>query len=294
MKYKFLVRTSTLVGSPIILAILLTHLNVSALHASFFSGEITPSTIHAIPKSEQVRDIQQIAFSESPLLAKKNSVPVPIVAKQVTVRILTNSESGSGVIIKRVGQTYTVLTCDHVVANSQDNDYTVLTADGRTYAAQWLRSIRFQDTDLAVVQFTSDQSYRVVEMGDSNALSVGAPVYASGFPNWQFINPNAVEDTREWGLRAFRLTTGRVEMLPRRSLLRGYQIGYTNEVEQGMSGGPVLNSNGQLVGINGRLKYPLQGIGAYTLADGTLPSETLFQQMESLSWAIPINKYGAL
>jgi len=35
-----------------------------------------------------------------------------------------------------------------------------------------------------------------------------------------------------------------------------------------MSGGPVLNQNGQVVG--GRLKYPLQGIDAFTFADGCL------------------------
>ncbi len=58
-----------------------------------------------------------------------------------------------------------------------------------------------------------------------------------------------------------------------------------------MSGGPVLNDQGHLVAINGRLKYPIQGISAFTFIDGTLPSQVLFQQMETLSWAIPINRF---
>ena len=74
----------------------------------------------------------------------------------------------------------------------------------------------------------------------------------------------------------------------------GYGLGYTNEIEQGMSGGPVLNESGQVVGINGRLKYPLQGIDGFTFADGTKPSIKLFKQMEALSWAIPISTFRQL
>lgn len=43
------------------------------------------------------------------------AVSVPEIARQVTVRILTEPGLGSGVIIDRQGQTYTVLTCYHVV-----------------------------------------------------------------------------------------------------------------------------------------------------------------------------------
>ncbi|MFM6007584.1 MAG: trypsin-like peptidase domain-containing protein, partial [Sphaerospermopsis kisseleviana] len=101
-----------------------------------------------------------------------------------------------------------------------------------------------------------------------------------------------VGETLDWGLKAYKLTTGTVSlMLTNQSLPRGYQLGYTNDVESGMSGGPVLNSQGQLIGINGRGKYPLQGIDMFTFADGTIPSPNLFKQMEGLSWAVPISTY---
>jgi S1-C subfamily serine protease len=212
---------------------------------------------------------------------------VPAIAKQVTVRILTNSRMGSGVIIQRQGQTYTVVTNAHVVADTQDNRYTLLTADGQTHTGQWLRSTKFPNLDLAVMQFTSNRAYQVAAIADSKALAVGDPVYAAGFPNWHWINSNEIEETRKWGTRAFRLTTGKVEMLLDKSLQEGYQLGYTNEIEEGMSGGPVLDKYGRLIGINGRLKYPPQGIIAFIFADGITPSEELFQQMEALSWAIP-------
>ncbi len=213
------------------------------------------------------------------------------IARLVTVRIFTNPGVGSGAIVARQGDIYTVLTCEHVVADTRDYRYTVLTADGVTHPAEWLRSIRFPDTDLALVQFRSPQSYQVAAIADSKALAVGEPVYASGFPNWHWASENAIQSTRDWALRAFRLTRGTVGMLPERSLPGGYQLGYTNDIENGMSGGPVLDRNGRLIGINGRLKYPLQGISVFAFSDGTMPSEEMFRQMEALSWAVPIARF---
>ncbi len=216
------------------------------------------------------------------------NLAVAEIARQVTVRILTEPGSGSGVVIAREGQTYTVLTCLHVIAGSKGESYRVLSADGKIYPAR-LKPIRsLVGVDLALVQFESKIPYKVAVLGNSDVLSVGSQVYASGFPNYHFINQNAVEETRNWGTKAFRLTAGKVSLLPEKSLQEGYRLGYDNDVELGMSGGPVLNEKGEVVGINGRLKYPVQGIDVFTFADGTKPSVELFEQMETLSWAIPV------
>ncbi len=225
----------------------------------------------------------------------ESNLPVAEIAKKVTVRILTEPGSGSGVLIARQGETYTVLSCQHVVANSKGGKYSVLSADGKIYSAR-LKSIRkLKDIDLALVQFDSKTIYPVVKLGNSNILKAGFQVYAAGFPNYHSINKDAIEDTRDWGTKAYRLTTGKLSMiLLDKSLPQGYRLGYTNEVEVGMSGGPVLNEKGELVGINGRLKYPVQGIDVFTFADGSKPSVEMFQQMEALSWAIPIAKFRQL
>ncbi|MBE9170235.1 trypsin-like peptidase domain-containing protein [Pleurocapsales cyanobacterium LEGE 06147] len=231
------------------------------------------------------------------LVANRSSAQRSVlqIARQVTVRILTNSGLGSGVIVERRGQIYTILTNYHVVADRPDQNYTVLTADGQTHQAQWLQIERFGNLDVALVQFYSHNSYQVVRIRDSNSLSVGDFVYASGFPAWHFTRQGnkitSLEDTRNWGMRAFRVTEGMVEMLSPKALSGGYQIGYSNDVVEGMSGGPVLNHQGELIGISGMLKYPLQGIEAHVFADGTMPSEQLFGQMEALSWAIPIENW---
>jgi S1-C subfamily serine protease len=240
------------------------------------------------------RETPEHFSAASPVISEPVNQQVSEIANLVTVRILSDSVSGSGVIIQRQGQTYTVLTNNHVVADNKDKTYQVLTADGRTHIAKWLRSSQFGKVDLALVQFTTSQSYRVAEIGNSNKLSVGDGVYAAGFPNWHWINSDSIEKTRNWGLKAFKLTSGKVGMLPAQSLESGYQLGYTNDIAEGMSGGPVLNSSGKLVGINGKSKYPLGGIDVFKLADGSVPSQAVFRQMEALSCAIPIDTFQQL
>jgi serine protease Do len=214
------------------------------------------------------------------------------IANQVTVRILGEGRGGSGVIVARRGQTYTVLTNEHVLVNTKNNGYTIITVDGFVHNGTWSREFQFGGADLAIVKFNTKDNYQVVVLGNSIFLSLGDRTYAAGFPNYYFPeNSNIVESTHNWGRRAFRLTVGNVGMIPLQSLREGYGLGYTNEIVDGMSGGPVLNQRGELVGINGKLKYSLQGLGGYLFNDGNTPSQKLFEQMQSLSWAIPVSSF---
>ncbi|MBE9183120.1 trypsin-like peptidase domain-containing protein [Oculatella sp. LEGE 06141] len=243
-----------------------------------------------LPGTGSVQIPTPVVSPTQPLIP--NDQAVADIARQVTVRVLGEPGSGSGVLLSHQANTYTVLTCEHVVAQSQSDRYTILTADGITHSARRVTRSALAHLDLALLEFESETAYRVVRLGDSNAIAVGDRVYASGFPNYRFLDAqNQIESTRDWGTKAYHLTTGEVSLLLGQSLQGGYRLGYTNEIEQGMSGGPVVDRLGRLVGITGRLKYPLQGIEAYTFADGTRPSEALFQQMETLSWAVPIASF---
>jgi serine protease Do len=232
----------------------------------------------------------------SRLLTQKKTT-VEKIANQVTIRILGTRSLGSGVIIsqsdgidsKQGGKTYTALTCQHVVPDGKKGSYQVLLPDGKTYTAKVRFTPKLKGLDLAIVEFESEENYRVVKLAESEHTTV----YAAGFPNYQTIDAKQIEETSSWGQRAFRLTVGKIGSLSiaPRSLQAGYSLGYTNEVASGMSGGPVFNDRGELIGINGRLKYPLEGIDAFTFTDGTKPSVEKFQQMEALSWAIPIATY---
>ena len=211
---------------------------------------------------------------------------VSLQARQMSIRILGAENAGSGVLIRRQGQHYVAVTNAHVLEDGINERYTVLTADGRSYQATRLyKSIN--DQDLALVLFPSDRSYPTAQLRDLRDLQIGETVYAAGFPNWSVINPTHLQSTKEQGVHAFHLAIGQVSMLLSHPFKQGYQLGYTNDVEPGMSGGALLDRQGRLIGINGVLKSPPQGIAAFALADGTLPPESLFQAMNSLSWAIP-------
>jgi serine protease Do len=233
--------------------------------------------------------------STSEIAKSQNSI-VEKIAKEVTVRVFTESVPGSGAIVlqhssNRQGKTYSVLTCQHVIADSKKSMYRVLLPDGKIYPARVKSTPKLKGLDLAIIEFDSDTIYRVAKLGKSDELGTDTSVYAAGFPNHHVVNSVQIEDTSDWGLRAFRVTTGKVGSISPQQLPDGYSLGYTNEVASGMSGGPVFNDRGELIGINGRLKYPVEGIDAFIYADGTKPSIEVFQQMEALSWAIPIATY---
>ena len=61
-----------------------------------------------------------------------------------------------------------------------------------------------------------------------------------------------------------------------------------------MSGSPIFNTDGFLVGIHGRGKYRDPGFGVYIFEDGSEPSPAQLEQMIEASWGIPIGIYSNL
>lgn len=83
------------------------------------------------------------------------------------------------------------------------------------------------------------------------------------------------------------VTSGKIFLVSPKPLVGGYQLGYTNEIKQGMSGGPLLDQSGKLVGVNGLLAYPILN-NAYVYQDGSRPSNELRQKLRQVSFAVPI------
>nr|WP_263012932.1 serine protease [Ancylothrix sp. D3o] len=198
--------------------------------------------------------------------------------EQITVRIPAPKSWGSGILINKQGNIYTVLTNHHVIKSN--TSYQIQTADGQTHNAELVQTLRFGDNDLAVLTFRSNNAYTVASFGNSSTLEIGEEVVAGGFPFDQELT----------GSRGFLFTTGQISLFSNKTFAGGYQLGYTNPIEKGMSGGPVLNSKGQLIGVNGIHAYPLWG-NPYVFSDGTSASPLMQEQMSRYSWAIPIQTY---
>jgi tetratricopeptide (TPR) repeat protein/S1-C subfamily serine protease len=195
-------------------------------------------------------------------------------AKGFTVRIDSSSKTngsgvianGSGVIIAKEGNIYTVLTADHVLCGEMartdscaDYTYTVVTRDGKTRNIEKSTIIRQKGVDLAVFQFESLDNYPVAEIANYNPNS-GDFVFAAGFPKigdnpskWLFSGGTIID--KEQGLiqtRQSDLSNEQGGVLQSvASLEGGYELVYTSITFGGMSGGAVLDSQGRVIGIHG-------------------------------------------
>ena len=171
---------------------------------------------------------------------------VNAIAKKITVPI-SGPEAGTGVLVEKKGNTYTVLTNWHVVDTK--GTYTIQIENGGTYRIKSSQVQRLSGVDLAVFQFQSNQNYQPANIANSDRITEGTTVHAAGWAD-----TDAVCEQRCYQFRSGNISTRLANAKD------GYAWIYTNSIKPGMSGGPVLDNEGQLVGINGRgIRDPKNG-----------------------------------
>ena len=182
-----------------------------------------------------------VVLQQSPAIAQDASA-VARIAQAITVRI-EGSTQGSGVIVKREGNRYTVLTAWHVVRSTRAGEEVgIYTPDGKVHQFEQGSIQQLGQVDMALLTFSSSKPYEVASLGDIKSVSSGNPIFVSGFPL-----PTSAVPSSIW-----RFLDGKVVANATVAIPDGYQLLYSNPTLPGMSGGSVLNSQGQLVGIHGR------------------------------------------
>lgn len=167
---------------------------------------------------------------------------IAVTAKAITVRI-ESATQGSGVIVKREGNTYTVLTAWHVVSgNRPGEELAITTPDGKNHQLEQGTIQRLGKVDMAVLNFKTPDPYQVATIGNIKDVNSGNPIFVAGFPL-----PTSSVPVSIW-----RFLQGNVIANATVAIPDGYQLLYSNPTLPGMSGGSVLNSQGLLVGIHGR------------------------------------------
>ncbi|MEE3436476.1 MAG: trypsin-like peptidase domain-containing protein, partial [Treponema sp.] len=140
---------------------------------------------------------------------------------------------GSGVIIRKDGKKYYVLTNNHVAGSA--TEISVKLNDGRKFDGKLVGAD--ERMDVALVSFESDDAIPCATLGDSDKVQTGDICFAMGAPLGysQSVTEGIVS------------ATGR----------SGGQIGNINDfiqtdtaINQGNSGGPLLNIYGEVIGIN--------------------------------------------
>jgi tetratricopeptide (TPR) repeat protein len=174
-------------------------------------------------------------------VAAMSPTEVSKIAKSVTVAIRTPEDRGSGAIIDRSGNTYTVLTAAHVVKRT-GSEYTIELSDGQKYPISARQVSTTGNVDLAIVKFQSDRTYPVVKIGDSNNAVEGSLAYVAGFP----LTTAAITQS------VYTFSDGKITANSSKPFEKGYSIVYSCNTLPGMSGGPVFNDRGELIAIHGR------------------------------------------
>jgi serine protease Do len=156
---------------------------------------------------------------------------------------------GSGFIISQDGL---ILTNKHVVSDASAS-YTVITSDGTKYNAKVLA--RDPSQDFAVVKINAT-GLPTVTLGDSDGLELGQTAIAIGNALGQFSNTVSVGVVS--GLE--RTVTASDESGGDQETIQGV-IQTDAAINPGNSGGPLLNLQGQVIGINTAIASGAQSIG---------------------------------
>ncbi len=174
-----------------------------------------------------------------------------------------SSVQGSGFVYNNNGETI-IITNEHVVQDA--SNITVTFSNGDAYPATVKGSDAYSDLAVLTVQGSTEQVVPL-EIASSSSLQVGDPVIAIGSP---------------FGLGG-TMTTGIVSQLGRTlqdSTAGSYPIANIIQtsvpINPGNSGGPLLNYQGQVIGITTAIIQNSNGLGF------AIPSSTILREIPSL------------
>jgi len=180
------------------------------------------------------------------------------------------SGMGTGFIFEKSGY---ILTNQHVVDGAEEIQVIVQGYD-KPFTAKLLGNSF--DLDLAVLKIEHDKDLPILPIGDSKQMKVGDWVVAIG-------NPYGFDHTVTVGV----VSAGEREIsIPDTQGTRNYKhlLQTDASINPGNSGGPLLNLNGEVIGINTAVNAQAQGIGF------AIPTSTISEVLDKLKNNVQIPK----
>lgn len=214
-----------------------TGTNFTSTDFTYSAEKSTHAVVHIKVKAYVQTNNQNNSFYD--FFFRQRSEPAPV------------EGSGSGVIISPDGY---IVTNNHVVNKS--NEIEVVLNDKRTFAARLIGTD--PKTDLALLKIEGD-SLPTLAYGDSDNLKLGEWVLAVG-------NPFSLSTTVTAGIvsakaRGLGITASSTGVMGIESFIQTDAA-----VNPGNSGGALVNTNGELIGINSAIASPTGAYAGYSFA----------------------------
>ena len=223
------------------------------VHTNSIAGEKTDFTIAASKTIDAVVHVKNTSSSSSNLPSfyryfyDEDELPERI-------------GTGSGVIVSPDGY---IITNNHVIEDS--NEIEITTNDNKSYQAKIIGTD--PDTDIAVLKINSNKKLPYVFFGDSDATQIGEWVLAVG-------NPFNLNSTVTAGI-----ISAKSRDLNKRDGVNESYIQTDAAVNRGNSGGALVNTSGELIGINTAITSVSGGFVGYSFA---VPSNVARKVFEDL------------
>jgi hypothetical protein len=160
------------------------------------------------------------------------------------------NKGGTGFFIRKNNNHYTVLTNRHVVEGLKDTILTTFDSQSHRFLSQNIRY--FPGVDLAEIDIDTNTYYPIATLSNKNEIISGSTVYTYGW--------NAVGDFLK--ARGLQWLEGKItgEVTARHGS-DGYTLSYTLVRIKGLSGSPLLNRDGEVIGVYGAGEQLGLGVG---------------------------------
>ena len=229
-------------------------------------GASYPHSLHASP-ADRVTPIVTAVRNSAPAVVNiqgQKSVTDPLAVGRTAPASREVNGMGTGVVIDARGY---ILTNHHVVDGVRQINVTL--DGGQAYVAQLVAHDR--ETDLAVIRIKTPNPLPTIHIGTSQDLMTGETVIALG-------NAYGYEHT---------VTSGIISALHRNVQVNESQqyldlIQTDASINPGNSGGPLMNLDGEMIGLNVAVRAGAQGIGFAIPVDKALDVATRMIKVEKL------------